>query len=126
MSCEWMFERFWYFRNTYGLLPNEEIEEDKFDEIWGKLGIEFKSKFLAMMPVFLYYIVVVSCPDHITADELQLELLIRGYVAAKHTSRDSSLGGRQRADLAWTKVTGGIRCCPQFVQNRRERVNDTR
>ena len=34
MSCEWMFEGFWYFRNKYGLLPNEEIEEDKFDEIW--------------------------------------------------------------------------------------------
>ena len=27
-SCEWMFEGFWYFRNKYGLLPNE---EDEFD-----------------------------------------------------------------------------------------------
>ena len=61
MSCEWMFEGFWYFLNKYGLLPKEEIEEDKFDEIWGELGTEFKSKFLAMMPVTPYYIVVVTC-----------------------------------------------------------------
>ena len=108
MSCEWMFEGFWYFRNKYGLLPNEEIEEDKFDEIWGELGNEFKSKFLAMMPVTPYYIVVVSCPDHITADELELELPIRGYVAAKRTSRDSWRGCRQRADFVWTKVTDSL------------------
>ena len=37
--------------NEHGLLPNEEIKEDTFDEIWGKLGTKFKSKFLAMMPV---------------------------------------------------------------------------
>ena len=35
MSCESMSEGFWYFQNTYRLLPNEEIEEDKFDKIWG-------------------------------------------------------------------------------------------
>ena len=108
MSCEWMFEGFWYFRNKDGILPSEQIKEDKFDEIWGKLGTEFKSQFLAMMPVILYYIVVVSCPDHITADELELELPIRGYVAAKRTSRDSWRGCRQRADFVWTKVIGGI------------------
>ena len=130
MSYEWMFDGFCNFRDEEGILPNVEIKEDKFDEICEIQGTEFESKFLAMMPVTPYYIVVVSCPDYImimiTADELEMELPIRGQVAAKHTSRDSSLGGRQRADLAWTKVTGGIRCCPQFVQNRRERVNDTR
>ena len=41
------------------------------------------------MPATTYYTVVVSCPDHITADELELELPIRGYVAAKRPSRDS-------------------------------------
>ena len=81
------FEEFLYFRNKDGLLPNEQIKKDEFDEIWGKLGTEFKSKFLAMMPVTqYYYIVVVSRPDHITADELELESPIRGYVAAKSTS----------------------------------------
>ena len=76
------------------------------------------------MPVAPYYIVVVSCPDHITADEFELVLPIRGFIAAKHTSRDSWRGCRQRADFAWTKVTGGIRCCPALVQDW-ERVNDT-
>ena len=55
MSCEWMFEGFWNFRNEHGLLPNEEIKEDKFDEIWGKRGTEFKSKFQPTMPVTPYY-----------------------------------------------------------------------
>ena len=82
--------------------------------MWGKLGTEFNAKFLAMMPVTPYYIVVVSCSDHIAADELELELSIRGYVAAKRTSRDSCRGCRQRADFAWTKVTGGIPCCPHL------------
>ena len=112
------------FGYEYGLLPNEEIEEDKFDEIWGELGNEFKSKFLAMMPVTPYYIVVVSCSDHNTVDDLELELPIRGYVAAKRTSLDSWRGYRQRSDFAWTMVTGGIRCCPAFVEDRK-RVNDT-
>ena len=76
------------------------------------------------MPVTPYYIVVVSCSDHIAADELELELSIRGYVAAKRTSRDSCRGCRQRADFAWTKVTGGIRCCPAFVEDPK-RVNNT-
>ena len=61
-----------------------------------------------MMPVTPYYIVVVSCSDHIAADELELELSIRGYVAAKRTSRDSWRGCRQRADFVWTKVTDSL------------------
>ena len=60
-------------------MPHVEIKGDKFDEIWEKLGTEFKSKFL-MMPVAPYYIVVVSCPDYMNADELELELLMRDYV----------------------------------------------
>ena len=76
--------------------------------MWGKLGTEFKSKFLAMMPVTPYYIVVVSCPDHITADELQLELLIRGYVAAKHTTRGCE-------DVANGRISRGQRSLAGFV-----------
>ena len=75
--------------NEGRLFPSVEIKEDKFDKIWGNLGTEFKSNFLAMMPVTLYYTVVVSCPNYMTADELELELLIRGYVAAKYTSQGS-------------------------------------
>ena len=62
-------------------------------------------------------------------DEIQqqLELPIRGYVAAKRTSLDSRRGCCQWEDFAWTKVAGGIRCwprCPEFVKDR-ERVNAT-
>ena len=35
------------------------------------------------MPVTPYCIVVVLCRDYMTADELELELLLHGYVAAK-------------------------------------------
>ena len=51
MLSEWMFEGFWYFLNEDGLLPRAEIEELKFEEIWGKLGPEFKSKFLTMLRI---------------------------------------------------------------------------
>ena len=112
MSCEWMFEGFWYFRNKDGLLPNEQIKEDKFDEIWEKVGTEFKSRFLAMMPVTPYSIVVVSYPDHITADELQLELLIRGYVAAKHTTEVTTRGCE---DVANGRISRGQRSLAGFV-----------
>ena len=49
-----MFEGFRYFRNKDGLLPNEQIKADKFDEIWGELEIEFKSKFRAIMHHFFF------------------------------------------------------------------------
>ena len=80
---------------------------------------------MAMLPVTPCYIKVVSCPDYTNLDEIQqqLELPIRGYVAAKCTSRESWRRCRQREDFAWTKVTGGIRCCPDFVQDWK-RVND--
>ena len=56
-------------------------------------------------------------------DELELELLIHGYVAAKRTSTDLWRGCHQQEDFTWTKVTGGIRCCPVFVEDRK-REND--
>ena len=64
-----------------------------------------------MMPVTPYYIVVVSCPDYVKAEKLEMELLIRGYVAAKLTSLDSWRRCRPREDFAWTKVTGWILFC---------------
>ena len=51
-------------------------------------------------------------------DELKLELPKRGSVAAKSTSRMSPKVG-----FTWTKVTGGTRCCPEFVEEQK-RVND--
>ena len=38
-SCEWMLTGHWYFQNTYGALPDVEIEQDdKLEEMWGKMG----------------------------------------------------------------------------------------
>ena len=90
-----MFEGFWYFWNKDGLLPNEQIKEDKFDKILRKLGTKFKSKFLAIVPVAPYYIVVVSYPDHITADELELELpiVLARYVAMFQQSAQAETRG---------------------------------
>ena len=59
-----------------------------------------------------------------TADELELEPPIRGCVAAKLTSqecwRECCIQGE---DFTWTKVTGSILCCPEFVEDWK-RVND--
>ena len=70
------------------------------------------------MPVSPYYIVVVSCPDYMKADELKLELPICGYVAAKHTSLESSRGCCQRRPTGYGAVP-----TPEFVQDW-ERVNE--
>ena len=79
-----------------------EIEEDELEEIWEKLGSEFKSKKFTMLSVTLYYIVVVSCPDYMKLDEIQqqLQLPIRGCLAAKCTSRESWRECRPREDSA--------------------------
>ena len=46
-SREWMFTGHWYFQNTYGALPDVEIEQDdKLEEMWEKMGAEIKSAFL--------------------------------------------------------------------------------
>ena len=85
-----MFERFCYFPNEDRLLPNVKIEETKFEDYWGKLGAEFKLKFLTMLPVTPCYIVIVSCPDYRKLDEIQqLQLPLRSHFAAKQTSLES-------------------------------------
>ena len=46
---EWIFTGHWYFQNIYhdGALPGVEIEEDeRFGEMWEKMGAEIKSAFL--------------------------------------------------------------------------------
>ena len=50
-------------------MPDLEIQDDKFDYIWEKLGAEIGSKFLKMLPVTPYYIVVVGNPEEMIADE---------------------------------------------------------
>ena len=52
-----MFEGLWYFQNDYGLLPDVEIQDDKFDDIWEKMGAEIRSKLVTMLPVTQFYIV---------------------------------------------------------------------
>ena len=75
----------WHFQNTYGALPDVEIEQDdKLEEMWGKMGAEIKSAFLAMLHVTPEYIVVVSNPAEIIVDEDASEIILplRGYIAA--------------------------------------------
>ena len=76
----------WYFQNTYGALPDVEIEQDdKLEEMWGKMGAEIKSAFLTMLNVTPEYIVVVSNPAEIIVDEDASEIILplRGYIAAR-------------------------------------------
>ena len=69
--------------NTYGALPDVEIEQDdKFEEMWGKMGAEIKSAVLIMLHVTPEYIVVVSNPAEIIVDEDASEIILplRGYI----------------------------------------------
>ena len=75
-SREWMFTGHWYFQNTYGALPDVEIEQDdKLEEMWREMGAEIKSAFLTMLHVTPEYIVVVSNPAEIIVDEDASEIM---------------------------------------------------
>ena len=87
----------------YGALPDVEIEQDdKLQKMWEMLGAEIKSSGLTMLHVTPQYIVLVSNPAEIVVaeDESELALKLRGFIAAKHTRRES-----------WQTIspTGGIR-----------------
>ena len=71
------------------------------------MGAEIKSAFLTMLHVTPEYIKVVSNPAEIIVDEDASEIIIplRGYMAAKHTSRESWQRFRQRKEFEWTKIT---------------------
>ena len=86
---------------------------------------EIESAILRMLHVTPEYIVLVSNQAEIvvTEDESELALPLRGSIAAKHTSRESWQRFCQREEFEWTKVTGGIRFWPQFMEDRK-RVND--
>ena len=74
-----------------------------------------------MLHVTPEYIVVVSNPAEIIVDEDASEIMIilplRGNIAAKRTSRESWQRFRQRKEFEWTKITGGIRFWPQFMDD---------
>ena len=77
-----MFTGHWYFRNTYGAVPDVEIEQDdKLKEMWKKMGAEIKSAFMTMLhhkPAYVTpeYIVVVSNPAEIIVDENESEVML--------------------------------------------------
>ena len=58
-------------------------------------------------------------PAEIIVDEDASEIILplRGYMAAKHTSRESWQRFRQRKEFEWTKITGGILFWPQFMDD---------
>ena len=125
-STEWMFEGYWYFDNMYGIKPdNDESDCDKYDAIFKKMRNEVKwalqkFKLLHEAHVTPEYIVVVGTTVYIG---VELRMHVRGYIAAKKTSLETWRGFRQREDFTWTKVTGGIRCLPIFLEDRK-RVQD--
>ena len=73
------------------------------------MGAEIKSKFLRMLHVTLYYIVLVSHPEYMKVDEFEMMLPICGYIAAKRTSRE--LLGK---DLANGRISRGQRSLAGF------------
>jgi len=89
------------------------------------MGEELKSAFLKMLPVKPEYIVIVSGTEHLTILETNdFALQIRGYIAAKRTSRAAWQRFGQREKFEWTKVTGGIRAWPQFLEDHRRVLDD--
>ena len=123
-STEWMFEGNWYFDNAYGIQPDDEdMDCDKYDAMFEKMRNEVKStlqKLLHEAHVAPEYIVVIGTAVYIG---VELRMHVRGYIAAKRTSLETWRGFRQREDFGWTKVTGGIRCLPIFMEDRK-RVQD--
>ena len=94
MSTEWMFEGFWYFWNefgvkNFGLLPDVKIPDNMFNDIWGKMGVEIRSKFVIMLPVTPSYIVIHGNPEEMKIDEFKMTLPLHGYISAKRTSQES-------------------------------------
>ena len=66
------------------------------------MGAEIKSAFLTMLHVTPEYIVVGSNPEEVIVgeDESEIILLLRGYIAAKHTNRESC----QRFAISWNQA----------------------
>jgi hypothetical protein len=124
-SCEWMFTGLWYFPNTCGLLRGVPQNAQALEEPVVKMADEIKSAFLKMLHVTPEYIVVLTNPEWFAFDPDTSEFVVplRGYIAAKRTSRESWRRFRQRDEFEWTKVSGGIRNYPRFITDRK-RVND--
>jgi hypothetical protein len=91
-----------------------------------------KALFSRRAPVTIEHIVIVSDITKVTTaengeDEKLLVLPVRGYVAATvrahRNTWEDSINCYGTDDLAWTTVTGGIRCWPHFNYDR-DNVND--
>ena len=76
-------------------------KDDKFEEMWEKMGAEIKSAFLTMLLVTPECIVFVSNPEEIVVDEDESEIILQllGCIAAKRTRRESWQRFRQRKEF---------------------------
>ena len=60
---------------------------------------------------------------HWDEDGSEIILQLRGYMSAKRTSRESWQRFCQRKEFEWTKITGGIRFWPQFMDDEESVLN---
>jgi hypothetical protein len=109
MSNEWMFEGKVCFRI-----------HDEGSKVYHKdLGNLFKEEFSPRAPATPDYIVVLGNLDEQEKDsDGVIRMPIRGYLAAKRTSRKSWHEWIPQPDFTWTKVTGGMLTFPQFLEDR--------
>jgi hypothetical protein len=92
-----------------------------------------KSTFSQHAPVAIDYVVIYSDVGQVRWDDELVLVRVRGYyAAAKRTNRqawEESIPWYNEDDvksLSWTKVTGGILCWPQYLQDGRDSKNRTR
>ena len=109
MSNEWMFEGKVCFRI-----------HDVGSKVYHKdLGNLFKEEFSPRAPATPDYIVVLGNLNEQEKDsDGVIRMPIRGYFAAKRTSRKSCHQWIPQPDFTWTKVTGGMLTFPQFLEDR--------
>ena len=111
-----------------GQIPD--VIRQKYQETFGP---ELMSTFSQHAPVAIDYVVIYSDVGQVRWGDESVVVHVRGYVAAAtRTTRQAWEESIQWFDkdevksLSWTKVTGGILCWPQYLQDGRDSNNRTR
>jgi hypothetical protein len=140
-SKEWMFHGVVALRYTMDWDHSDAAENrselgQRLKASFPEIGKSIKESFSQHAPASIEHIMIVSNIEKVSAEHCErsrkvkmLAVPVRGYVATatrvhRKAWEDSiPLCDTDRAPLTWTKITGGIRCCPQFNHDRDD-VND--
>ena len=129
-SKEWMFEgsvsMAQFDKVKDGQIPDSEIP-NFISRNYQSFGEGLQLTFSQQAPVKIECIAILSDSQTVRWNRENVVVNVRGYVAAaKRATRQAWEESIEWYDedevrsLTWTKVTGGIRCWPQFIRDTRE------